>query len=251
MEKAEKIELLNKIAGTINHDANGKFVSGKIERLDLIKEMLQGSEYKLTEMGLCHLYSKRPLHEIQEPITLISSHVDTHRNITKPFSEIREEKKLYGTYDNSITNAAVLTLMLEDRLSDKVVIAFTGNEENGMLGAIGLGKYLKDKKIQANVIVTDVTDRGYKGKNVFSLENRCHSAKWTHSVRDILNNLDFKWKLEDNYEDDETCAYYSHGYECFSFCIPTKGKMHSNSGLKTRISTYDKYIEALSIAACV
>ena len=141
--------------------------------------------------------------------------------------------------------------MLEDRLSDKLVIAFTGNEENGMRGALGLGKYCKAQKIQANVIVTDVTYRGNKGKNAFSLENRCYSAKWTHSVMDILNNLDFEWKLEDNYEVDETCAYYSYGFECFSLCIPTKGEMPSNSGIKARISTYDKYIEALCMTACV
>ena len=109
MVRAERIELLNKIAGTINHDANGQFVSGKTGRLDLIKELLQ------------------------KPITVISSHVDTHKNITKPFSD----------------------------------------------------------------------------------------------------------------------SYYSNGFECFSFCIPTKGEMHSNSGLRTRISTYDNYIEALCMAACV
>ena len=135
METTERIELLKKVASTINHDANGQFLSGKTQRLDLIKELLGETEYQLTEIGLCHLYSKKPISEISEPVTVISSHVDTHREITKPFSEIY--------------------------------------------------------------------------------------------------------------------AYSRHGLECFSFCIPTKGQMHSNAGLKTRLSTYDKYIEALCMAAGV
>lgn len=251
METTERMELLNKVASTINHDANGQFLSGKTQRLDLIKELLGETEYQLTEIGLCHLYSKRPIKEISEPLTVISSHVDTHREITKPFSEMREERKLYGTYDNSITNAAVLTLMLENRLPDTVVVAFTGNEEYGMQGASDLSEYLNDERIHANVIVTDVTHRGYKGKNAFSFENSCHSDIWTMKVKDAMHKSDFTWKLEDNYGDDETYAYSRHGLECFSFCIPTKGQMHSNAGLKTRISTYDKYIEALCMAAGV
>lgn len=249
MEKMERIELLDKVARTINHDINGEFVRGETQRLDLIEDLLKETEYQLTVIGLCHLYSKVPFTEITEPITVISSHIDTHRKITEPFSEIRDEKRLYGTYDNSITNAAVLTLMLENRLPDSVVIAFTGNEEYGMEGARNLSDYLIDERIQANVIVVDVTDRGYKGKNVFSFENSCHSNKWTSRVKDVMNKADVKWKLEDNYEDDETCVYSRSGFECFSFCIPTKGKMHDNSGLKTRISTYNKYIEALCLAA--
>ena len=199
------------------------------------------------------MYSKIPLTELkekQDSIIVISSHVDTHENITEPFSEIREENKLYGTYDNSITNAAVLTLMLEDRLPEHVVVAFTGNEEQAMRGATTLGMYLNDHHIRAKVIVTDVTDRGYKGKNAFSLENSCNCSRWTVKVMKTLADSEFKWKLRDIYMDDESCSYYGLGFECMSICIPTKGKMHSNSGLKTRLSTYNKYIDALCLAAC-
>ena len=250
MLKTEKIALLNRIACTINHDTRAGFVPGKTERLDLIKELLKETGYNLTEVGLCHLYSKQPLDEIAEPITVLSSHIDTDRDITKPFSEIRGEKKLCGTYDNSITNAAILSLMLDDRLPDTVVVAFTGNEENGMKGADDLGDYLIKQHKKANIIVTDVTHRGYKGKNVFSLENCCRSGEWTDHVKEVMAGSDFKGKFAQNDENDETCSYDDHGFECFSFCIPTKGEMHDNSGLKTRISTYDKYVEALCMAAC-
>lgn len=251
MEMNGKVELLKNVAETINHDANGRFIPGETERLDLIKKLLAHTDYDLTVVGLCHLYTKRPITELPNPVTVISSHIDTHRGITKPFSEMQSEKKLCGTYDNSITNAAVLILMLEDMLPDTAAIAFTGDEEYGMTGAEDLSKYLIANKIKANIIVTDVTDRGYKGKNDYTLENRCHSGKWTKDVKDLLKNSDFKWKLKKNYEDDETCAYSDYGFECFSLCIPTKGEMHDNSGLETRISTYIKYIEALHLAAWV
>lgn len=120
-----------------------------------------------------------------------------------------------------------------------------------MKGANDLCEYLQKKGIHANIIVTDVTDRGYKGKNVFSLENCCRSDGWTSRVKDSMNYSGFKWKLEDNYEDDETCAYSRHCFECFSFCVPTKGDMHSNKGLKVRSKTFHQYIEALCIAANV
>ncbi len=251
MNRIERIELLNRVAGTINHDMNGRFVPGETGRLDLIKDLLKDTEYYLTEIGLCHLYSREPLVKMEGPVTVLSSHVDTVHEITKPFSRVKDEKKLHGTYDNSITNAAILTLMLENRLPDSVVVAFTGNEEYGMRGAYGLGKYLKDNGIKAHIIVTDVTDRGYKGKNVFSFENSCHADKWTEDKLNRFKNSDYKWNLADNYGDDETRSYSRNGFECFSFCIPIKGEMHSNEGVKTRISTYDKYIEALCLAACV
>lgn len=85
----------------------------------------------------------------------------------------------------------------------------------------------------------------------FSHENCCFSDKWTADVKSALDASEFKGKVKDQYLDDETSAYYRRGFECFSFCLPTKGEMHSNLGLKTRVSTYDKYIEALNIVANV
>ncbi len=250
MNRAERIELLNRVAGTLNHDVNGHFVPGETDRLDLIKKILENTGYSMSEIGLCHLYSKKPLKEIEGTVTVISSHVDTHMHITKPFSRVKNEKKLEGTYDNSITNAANLTLMLEDRLPDNVVVAFTGDEEYGSRGADGLGRYLKENGIKAHIIVTDVTHLGYDEKNDFSFENSCHAQKWTKDELKRFKNSDYKWELRGNNEDDETVSYSGNGLECFSFCIPIKGKMHSNDGVKARIATYDRYIEALCMAAC-
>lgn len=250
MNLTERIQLLNRVAKTTNHDLDGHFVPGETGRLDLINDLLKDTKYRLNEIGLCHLYSKLPISKMKGQITVLSSHVDTVKEITRPFSLEKDEKKLLGTYDNSITNAAILTLILEGRLPDNVVVAFTGNEEYGMRGAKGLGKYLKNNEINAHIIVTDVTDRGYKGKNDFSFENSCNAARWTEDKLKCFENSGYKWKHEDNYEDDETAEYSKYGLECFSFCIPVKGEMHSNDGVKVRKSTYDKYIEALCMTVC-
>ena len=89
-----------------------------------------------------------------------------------------------------------------------------------------------------------------KGKNDFSFENSCNADRWTEDKLKCFENSGYKWKHEDNYEDDETAEYSKYGLECFSFCIPVKGEMHSNDGVKVRKSTYDKYIEALCMTVC-
>ncbi len=250
MERTERIELLNKVAVTVNHDRRGKFVDGETDRIDQIEKILDGRGYHVMKKDLFVLCYKVPVDEIEEPVTVISSHVDTHEGITNPFSELIDNKKLWGTYDNSITNAGVLTLMLEGRLPDSVIVAFTGNEEHGMRGASDFARYLTEAGIQARVIVTDVTPRGYKEKKAVIIENRCRSGIWTNSILMDLFNSEFSWGMKGNHQDDETAVYDEKGLECFSLCIPTKGEMHDNSGLKARAGAYDEYIEALCIAAC-
>ena len=248
MELLEKINLLESVASTLNHDEGGEFTNA--QRLELIYLYLADTPYHLQRIGLCYLYSKAPLEELKasgETIMVISSHVDTYwdRIITEPISEKVGDNKLRGTYDNSITNAAVLSLMLEGRLPANVLVAFIGNEKHEMIGAFDLGRYIQKEGIDAKVIVTNVTDRGYHGRNAFTIENRNHSGDWTWSILKRLEGSDYKWKKKGRYLDDETVAYTDLGFECFSFCIPTKGEMHDNSGLMTRVLTFFYYIDAL------
>ncbi len=242
----DKINLLERVASTVNHDDGIEFTD--TQRLDFIGKCLAGTPYQLQRIGLCHLYSREPLEELKasgRKIMVISSHVDTHKGITEPFSERISHNKLRGTYDNSITNAAVLSLMMERRLPANVLVAFTGNEEYGMRGAADLGAFLRKEGIDAKIIVNDVTSRGYRGKNAFTIENSNHSGAWTLDVMKVLMESDYPWKWKDNYLDDETAEYAGLGFECLSFCIPTKGEMHDNSGLKTRVMTFYYYIDAL------
>lgn len=250
-EREDGIELLHKVAGTINHDDGCHFIEGETGRIDLISNLLEGTGYTLTEIGLCRLYSKLPVSEMHGPVTVISSHIDTHYGIKKPFSKQTSRKKLLGTYDNSITNAAVLKLMVDNRLPDNVAIAFTGDEEICSEGALNLADHLRINGVSARVIVTDVTYRGYKKKKSVAIENCCNSRGWTAEVKKEMTMCGINWIKKGNHEDDETCEYSRKDFECLSFCIPVKGEMHKDSGLKVRTKSFLEYIEALCIAAHV
>ena len=66
----------------------------------------------------------------------MSSHVDCEAGITECFSREEKDDILKGTYDNSITNTAILALMMEGYLPEQVIIAFTGDEEKESKGAV-------------------------------------------------------------------------------------------------------------------
>ncbi|MCR4618765.1 MAG: M20/M25/M40 family metallo-hydrolase [Lachnospiraceae bacterium] len=250
MNTEKSISILHTVASTINHDRFGKFVPEESTRLNIIKKLLKGTDYKVLDKDLFVLCSKRPIKEISGPITVISSHIDTHRKITAPFSDESDDKKLRGTYDNSITNAAIITLMLENQLPENVVIVFTGNEEYGMKGAIDFCEFAKEEGIQARVIAADVTGRGYKSEKSFTMENKGNCGAWMRKVKEAFGNSPYDWKDKKGYEeDDEACIYRDYGYESFSLCIPTKGEMHDNTGLTVRRKTYFDYTDALCIAA--
>ena len=105
---------------------------------------------------------------------IISSHVDCEHKITDCFSEVcdTDNSLIKGTYDNLLTNASIVSLMLEGELPENVLIAFTGDEEVGSKGARKLTKYLKKNSIEIKcAIVLDVTDMGWKEAADFTVEN--------------------------------------------------------------------------------
>lgn len=95
-------------------------------------------------------------------MTIVSSHIDCERGISKCFSSFEDSDTMCGTYDNAITNAAIISAMLTDQLPDHVLVAFTGDEEVDSKGAKHLLKFLQTKDIRIKVIVVlDVTDMGW------------------------------------------------------------------------------------------
>ena len=242
--------LLENLTNRLYHDEVEPNGTDETDRLKFIEYILKYSGYYQMKIGLCNLFFKVAPDMSGEPVTIISSHIDTHLDITKPFIEQIGENKIIGTFDNSITNAAVLVLMLDDMLPDNVAVAFTGGEEYGLIGANDLAEYLSGNGINARIIVTDVTDRGYKEKAVASVENRCNSTGWSSYITgELFDETPYTIHYTGNHEDDETAAYDNYGIECFSLCIPTKGEMHSNKGLKARISSLIAYTRLLHLAA--
>ena len=135
---------------------------------------------------------------------------------------------------------------------ETVVVVFTGNEEYGMRGAKEFITSISGHKNKVKVIVTDVIDRGYKKKGDFMIENGNNIGNWYKKVVDAVGDSDYKFKVKGNYMDDETCKYGSYGFECFSFCVPTKGEdMYNNKGLKINLSSYLNYIDALEMVCKV
>ena len=234
-------------------------------RLEKIDELLGQSKYRRVNTdGLFVLYAKKPLCEIASPI-LISSHVDCVMSCF--FTREKDEETIIGTYDNCLTNAAVLTLMLDDSFHDDVIVAFTGDEECDSKGAIQLCRYLRRNKAEPKAtIVLDVTDMGWNDAD-FTVENNF----WGDTVgRRIIRgaaSLCVPWKfvpsdpddvpgyvprmcvIYEEAEADESWDYDEEELECFSLCIPVMGDMHSNQGVLAKKRSCLRYIDALNTIA--
>ena len=257
--------LLHKIC-VMNRDNGRTFTC--CDRLNVIEEVLQDSKYRrIDAQGLFYLYAQRPLQTIEERIIVISTHVDVQRRITKCFSS-EENDRLLGTYDNAITNAAVLSLMINDRLPENVVIAFTGDEEESCGGARQLSAYFKSMGKQPLIIVLDVTDMGWEEGDCFTVENNfwtettgrsvisavsgepAFRERWHFVPSDVDEIPDYvspSRRIDTEAEPDESWEYDEQEMECFSLCIPVSGEMHSDRGVIVLRESYENYIKALAL----
>ena len=241
---------------------NGEHFTKK-KRLNVLRNKLDDTEFLRTEGDLCDIYHKRSLDSYCEEVLLISSHIDCHKKIHRCFSERISEKKIRGTYDNSITNAAILSLMLEDSVPENVIIAFTGDEECDSGGVREVVSILANNGIHFKCIVLDVTNEGWKEKVAFTVENNFWDDELGQKVIDTVQRTGYKWQFvpenENNIpeyipsesvvptssEADESWEYDEEAIKCFSLCLPVKGEMHSDKGVKARIRSLVQYKEML------
>jgi len=110
----ERNEIVLNLLKEVNvpcHDDGKCFIKTASPRIDVIKQKLTTTDYLCTEGPLFLLYHKKPLTEYKDNTILVSTHIDCEEDITKCFSKVLNETELLGTYDNSITNTAVLQLM--------------------------------------------------------------------------------------------------------------------------------------------
>ncbi len=255
----EFIDILKELMVPNRDDGN---VFKDTERIEKINTLLWNSKYKRANVsGLFALYSIKPVECIENPV-LISSHIDCVTQITDFFVKDFNEELLLGTFDNCITNAVVTYLMLNKKLDDNVIVAFTGDEECDSNGASRVVEYLTRKnKVPKATIVLDVTDMGWNSS--FTIENNFWSeaigkriintvesieSSWKFVPSDLLDIPDYVGKeflIREEAEEDESWMYDEYSWECFSFCLPTKGPMHSNLGVYARKEGVFEYIEAL------
>lgn len=273
MNSNDIINLLEDIT-VLCRDNGVTFESEKSERVQVLKKKLVSSDYLCTEGDLFLLYHKRELKEYSE-VLLVSTHIDCKRpdrsnygeGITRCFSAQVSKQFLKGTYDNAITNTAILCLMLENRLPEDVIIAFTGDEEENCNGALAVVKHLRKNKISFASIVLDVTDAGWQENVDFTIENNFWHDKLGKKVISLANTFSDNWFFvpEEVYdvpeyvakdkvyylssESDESWDYDEADVKCFSLCIPVNGNMHSDEGVYVRIKSFMEYILILETLA--
>ena len=230
---------------TVSSKDDGKQWTDKT-RLWIIQQLLASSRYTLLnpagafKSDLYLLYGVGELDKSKKYI-VVSSHIDTEM---KRFFVKQKEKSIFGTFDNSITNASVIHNMLGGNFNDNILIAFTGNEENGMRGAKNLHEYLSGYDVGLYMVL-DVTWEEHYG-NTFTLENVKCSVEMHEKLLEIANSTHEKYlDVLPREFDDETEIYSANA--CFSFCIPINNddEMHSDKGVNTTLDLFEKYTQAM------
>ena len=242
MNDIENIEnLLTRITCDCKDDGHSFQVRNRIE---VIKEGLKSSEYTLlVEDNIFLLYGKRPLCP-GNPVILISSHIDCvyQQCFAKSCGDF-----YHGTFDNSFTNAAVLSLMQSGQLPENVVVAFTGDEEHDSAGAIAVNVYLSKHQCPISfALVLDVTNAGWEDQHLFAVENDFGIDLLTaHQIVEVLKPYEGKYTFLHNAEPDETWDYDEYGIPCMTLSAPVGGSMHGEEGVLVRKQTFPIYCDVL------
>ena len=213
------------------------------DRVDAIRHLLADTGYQLLHEGrLFLLYGKQPVEGAE--IVLISSHIDCV--YSRCFCE-EEEETYKGTFDNSLTNAAVLWNMLSDQFGDNVYIAFTGDEEKDSGGCHELIEYLFNQTgCQVRfALVTDVSNDGWEQKVPFSIENDLSIDLFTaHQLVEWLEPYFFSYFQ--HAEPDESWDYDSVHIPTLTLCIPVCGDIHHDDGALARKSSIPVFCQVLA-----
>ena len=216
------------------------------DRIEVIKDYLSDSDYTLlAEEDIFLLYGKKPL-EAGAHVILVSSHIDC----VFQHCFCREEEYCYrGTFDNSFTNAALLQVMKQGNLPENVVIAFTGDEEKGSAGAIGVNVYLTRMECTIDfALVLDVTLAGWEHQHLFAIENDLGIDLLTaHQIVEWLRPYQGKYEFLHQAEPDETWDYADYGIPCMTLSAPVDGQMHGEDGVIVRKQTYPVYCDVLQL----
>lgn len=261
--------VLDKITLPARSNKNGFY---QTDKLDAIKDLVTGSDCSfkvIHESKHSLIFGKNSPCKGEESI-LISSHADIVKSITEVSSELKDGY-YHGTYDNLGTNASAVSIMLLEgnNLPDNVYFAFTSEEETGRcLGATDAYKFIYDStKINPLCVALDVTDEGYYDNKLGSLEglsaNKNIALNIKRSFMDTegenksfcvvkmskkdKNPFDKEYISGNNTVFDESVHFGKKlKQNAFSFCLPTSGAMHSNSGLDVKEPVFIGYILSLA-----
>ena len=214
------------------------------DRVEAIMRLLEGSAYKLVAREpLTLVYAKREF-SAGNSVVLVSSHIDC---LYDSCFCCDEGDCLRGTFDNSVGNAAILSLMIHDLLPDNVVVAFTGDEEHDSQGAVqtvlALGRMQCEIKF---ALVLDVTNTGYENGAMFALENDFGIDLLTaHRIVEVVETVGAKYEFKHCAEPDESWDYNDYGVPVLSVCAVVNGYLHSNDGVLLRKDSLLSYNNAI------
>ncbi|MGL5937203.1 MAG: hypothetical protein ACRCY5_00525 [Phocaeicola sp.] len=218
----------------------------KKKRLKAIEKWLEDTDYTLLYEGeLALIYGKKPLDETVR--TLISSHIDCV--YSGLFCQELSEALWKGTFDNSLTNAAVIENMRNNLFADDVIIAFTGDEEVGSQGALEVAEKMQEVGCSPQlVIVTEVTEEGWEENASFTIENDLNIDLWkAHRLVNLL--APYKYPLIHQAEPDESWSYGEMEYASLTLSVPVLGEMHNQEGVVARKKDLPIYCEVLALLA--
>ena len=236
-------KILGKIALPCRDDGV-KFTDTR--RLDAIAACVGEKWRLLVDGNLCRIYAQDDF-DPQVPAVVVSSHVDMVAS--RCYADCGDEL-WKGSFDNLITNAAVVACMEQSFFSPNVLVAFTGDEEEDSRGADEVVQSLREQGVKIGfAIATDVTDVGWDEGKHFTIENIFPDdgpvadllSKWLPLVSDV----DIHPKVVVEGECDEAWQYDEHDLECCSVCLPCHGDMHSEEGVDVRPISVVGYTEVL------
>lgn len=207
-----------------------------------------GARWRLVHDGaLAKIYAREDW-DAGTPTVVVSSHVDmvAERCYARCDGEIWK-----GSFDNLATNAAVTSVMMREGFPAQTVVAFTGDEEEDSRGADEVVRALRGRGVDIRfVVVTDVTEVGWKAGKAFTMENLFPAdgqavASLLARCLPGLGDLDPRPKVVVDAEEDESWEYDEYKLKCCSVCLPCHGDMHSEEGVEVRGESADRYAEAL------
>lgn len=234
-------DLLQQLATADSKDDGKQFLV--TDRRETLRRLLAGSACRLLAEGrLFLLYGQQPV--AHRDIVLVSSHIDC---VYRRCWCEEQADSFRGTFDNALTNAAVLHNLLEARFDAQVVVAFTGDEEKDSGGCHELVEYLCTQtgcRVRA-VIVTDVTNEGWTAGSDFTLENDLGIDLFT-AYRLVASLRPYAFSFLHEAEPDESWDYHRFGLPVFSLCLPVAGELHGEEGVVCRKSSFPVYCQVLA-----
>ena len=248
----------------------------KREKIDKAKQIALELGFKVIDCNCSLLIYPKTLPETAKEegyVTLISSHADTVPEIETPFVNSKiankgtpsETRYLKGTFDNSITNAVLLSLLHAD-LPKNTAFVLTGDEETGRCSGAKQAINSLERIIDDDVLITafamDVTWEGAPD-SILTFENLKKTDEELSGI--ILQMINEGYPLTcvatDGFPSsipkqcrskrramfDEGAAYRqmdSVSMAC-SICIPTSGPMHSDAGMIIEAEKLEQYRNAV------